>query len=139
VSQLLLQYLFSDEEEEGEEEEGKKSIFVRFVRTKNKTDRRIENRDEKRRKEGRCRTHRELFDRCRSNVDARHGGHDLLYGRERDDNVRAVKANILFSGALKKEVKSTSNPKTRKPAYPARLKVQKFSKRKRIHIMYNIE
>jgi hypothetical protein len=114
VSQLLLQYLFSDEEEEGEEEEGKKSIFVRFVRTKNKTDRRIENRDEKRRKEGRCRTHRELFDRCRSNVDARHGGHDLLYGRERDDNVRAAKANILFSGALKKEVKSTSNPKTRK-------------------------
>jgi hypothetical protein len=31
VSQLLLQYLFSDEEEEG-----KKSIFVMFVRTKNK-------------------------------------------------------------------------------------------------------
>ena len=91
MSQLLLQYLFSDEEEEG-----KKSIFVMFVRTKNKTDRRIENREEKRRKEGRCRTHRELFDRCRSNVDARHGGHDLLYGRERDDNVRAVKANTFF-------------------------------------------
>lgn len=31
MSQLLLQYLFSDEEEEG-----KKSIFVMFVRTKNK-------------------------------------------------------------------------------------------------------
>lgn len=97
MSQLLLQYLFSDEEEEGEEEEGKKSIFVMFARTKNKTDRRIENREEKRRKEGRCRTHRELFDGCRSNVDARHGGHVyLLYGRERDDNVRAVKANTFF-------------------------------------------
>lgn len=131
MSQLLLQYLFSDEEEEGEEEEGKKSIFVMFARTKNKTDRRIENREEKRRKEGRCRTHRELFDRCRSNVDARHGGHvDLLYGRERDDNVRAVKANTFFW--REKEVKSTRSTSKNSPARPARLKVQKFSKRERI-------